>query len=229
MVIPVFVGYEPREQDAFQACIRSLKARSSVPLYIKALDQSALRRAGLYRRSPNPGQWTDSEDAEPFSTAFGYTRFLIPALMQWKGWALFCDCDFLFRADIAEVWRLRDAEYAVQVVKHNHRPEESRKMDDREQVAYPRKNWSSLCLWNCGHESNLKLTVDEVNLRPKRWLHSFSWLKNEEIGALPAEWNWLEGSSEGEPKAVHYTRGIPSFAGYQNAAYADEWRSYLGD
>lgn len=225
----VFIGHDPRERDAYDVCVASLLRHARVPLHAQALDQDALRRAGLYRRAPAPGEaWADWIDGREFSTAFTFTRFLVPALMQWRGWALFCDCDFLWRADVGSLWRLRDDRYAVMVVKHDYQPPEAEKMDGRAQYGYARKAWSSLMLVNAGHEANRRLTVDDVNLKPKLWLHGFEWLKDEEIGALPAEWNWLSGwSTEAMPKAVHFTRGVPSMPGYEAELFADEWFSYL--
>jgi lipopolysaccharide biosynthesis glycosyltransferase len=149
--------------------------------------------------------------------------------MQYEGWALFCDCDFLFRADLNELFKLKDDRYAVMCVKHDYSPQEGVKMDGQIQQSYPRKNWSSLVLWNCGHESNKKLTPRMANFMPGSFLHAFKWLKDSEIGALPEYWNWLEGHSSPsiEPRGVHFTRGTPNFPGYEQVPYADEWRSYL--
>lgn len=151
----------------------------------------------------------------------------MPHLAQYEGWALFCDCDFLFRADLAELWALRDDKFAVMCVKHVHVPSEQQKMDGAFQTKYARKNWSSFVLWNCAHPSNMRLTVDAVNTEPGQWLHAFDWLTDEEIGELPTAWNWLEGSSEPsiDPKAVHFTRGGPWFPDWQTVAYAEEWRA----
>ena len=231
----VFIGHDEREQRALEVCRHSLRTRSTMPLDIQALDQSALRLAGLYRRAPMPGTWQDDQDKKPFSTAFTFTRFLVPALCQWSGWALFADCDFLFGADLADLWALRDDRYAVMVVKHKHEPPETTKMDGREQTRYWRKNWSSLILWNCGHPANRVLTPDMVSQKPGSWLHGFEWLNEYSykplIGPLPHGWNWLEDGACEECRAlsfagvhaIHYTRGGPWFDNHQNVQHADLW------
>jgi hypothetical protein len=134
----------------------------------------------------------------------------------------------MWREGVSELFAMAYDAYAVMVVQHQHQPRENVKMRGQAQQAYPRKNWSSLILWNCEHPSNAVLTPDVVNMRSGRWLHSFGWLCDDEIGALPACWNWLEGHDDPiiEPAAVHYTRGTPDMPGYEDAAYADEWRAY---
>lgn len=226
-MIDVYIGWDSREQEAYDVCRHSMILKSTEPLHIKPLRINALRYMGLYRRSKDE-DGTDCFDHKPFSTEFAFTRFLIPALMQYEGWAIFCDCDFLWRDDISKLWDMRDDKYAVMCVKHDHRPEESVKMDGQKQTRYFRKNWSSLMMWNCGHEWNKALTVDAVNTKPGSYLHAFSWIPDESIGEIPVEWNWLEGYSEPcEPKAVHFTRGGPWFKEYEDVEYADEYRAVL--
>lgn len=227
-MIPVYVGYDRREDIAYQVCADSLKRHSTLPLDIRKIDQAAVRRAGFYDRPchSEAGQWIDDSDGKPFSTDFAFSRFLVPALSLYQGWALFCDCDFLFTDDIAKLWALRNDDYAVMVVKHRHEPVESRKMDGQAQGAYPRKNWSSLVLWNCEHPANARLGAFEVNRRTGSWLHGFSWLEDDQIGEIPPTWNWLSGISavpSATPKAVHFTLGGPWFEGHQNHPYSHLW------
>jgi len=225
---PVYIGADPREKKAMDVCKHSLIRHSSWPLCVVELDQRMLRYIGLYRREHRyeGGQGYDVSDGKPFSTEFSFTRFLVPAMTQYKGWALFCDCDMLFRADLRELIEQRDDRYAVMVVKHDHRPSETEKMDDQKQEHYTRKNWSSFILWNCEHPSNINLTVDAVNTESGQWLHAFSWLRDDEIGGLGEKWNWLEGWSahEIDPANAHFTRGVPDMPGYENVPYADEYR-----
>lgn len=224
----VFVGYDSREQAAFEVCVRSLLDHASIPVLIEPLDERMLRHAGLYRRDWRfeNGQFVDIRDGRPFSTWFAFSRFLVPALCQWGGWALFCDCDFLWRADVAELLELADPRYAVQLVQHQHEPVETVKMEGQAQGRYYRKNWSSLVLWDCEAQEHLMLTPDRVNVERGQWLHAFSWLEPHRIGALPEAWNWLEGTSSPdiEPKAVHFTRGGPWMPNWQDVAFASEWR-----
>jgi lipopolysaccharide biosynthesis glycosyltransferase len=160
------------------------------------------------------------------STEFACSRFLTPLLAR-TGWALFMDCDMLCRAPLRELFAMADDRYAVMCVQHVHVPTEAVKMDGQEQTLYARKNWSSLVLYNCDHPANERLTLDAVNTLPGRDLHRFCWLRDEEIGALPVEWNWLASVSDAavEPKMVHYTLGAPNLPGYEHSPYADEWRA----
>jgi hypothetical protein len=157
------------------------------------------------------------------STEFALTRFLVPALCRAE-WAVFCDCDFLWRTDIDELLALADPRYAVMVVQHDYTPVEQFKMDGQIQLTYPRKNWSSLVLWNCLHPAHSVLP-ELVNTWTGRRLHGFEWLDDKLIGALPEAWNWLEGHSSPalDPKAVHFTRGTPDLPGYEQVPYAGEW------
>lgn len=234
-MLKVFVGWDSREALAYQVCVRSLLERASIKLEVVPLVQSHLRALGLYRRSEvkRGNQMWDEISEAPVSTEFSLTRFLVPHLAGYSGRALFCDADFLWRADIAElidsVELMRGINdgpgSAVLVVQHDHRPDETVKMDGRLQVGYARKNWSSLMLFNAAHAAHRALSVEEINSRPGRDLHAFHWLQDQDIGDLPESWNWLEGWSdpEIEPKAVHFTRGTPDMPGHENAAYADEW------
>jgi hypothetical protein len=236
----VWIGYNPREADAFAVTRGSLRRHASEPLLAMALSLSGLRKAGLYRRptSVRNGQLWDDISEAPMSTEFAISRFLVPHLAG-QGWALFMDCDMLVRADIARLFALADDRYAVMCVKHDHRPVEDIKMDGQIQTkerdprfpgVYARKNWSSLVLYNCDHEANRALTVDLVNTVPGRDLHRFCWLDDRHIGGLPLKWNWLAGASAPvrSPAIVHYTLGVPSMPGHEDAPYADEWRAEIG-
>lgn len=221
-VLPIYIGWDSREPVAFDVCAYSLWRRTSIPLMISPLKLNALRHFKFVWR----------EDDLQASTEFTFTRFLTPILARrsgLSGWALFCDCDFLWLADVAELTRLFDPAVAVMVVKHEHRPTETVKMDGRRQAVYPRKNWSSLVAFNLDHESNKRLSLEAVNNQEPSWLHQFCWLRDDEIGALPEAWNWLEGHSPPniEPKAVHFTRGGPWFPNWRNVAHADDWNLEL--
>lgn len=230
--LPVYIGYDNREDAAYRVCVRSLLNHASIDLKLTKLDIDRLHYDGIYKRTFifRDGQTVDNIDERPFSTWFAFTRFLVPHLMEYKGWAIFCDCDFLFTADIAELIPLLDDSKAVMVVKHNHIPSEYVKMAGQSQAVYPRKNWSSFIAWNCSHPSNKNASPWNVNTRTGRWLHGFSWLRNYEIGELPKTWNWLSGFDEPLdeiPKAIHFTSGTPDMKGHENAPYADLWRREL--
>ena len=227
----VFIGYDEREPDAWEVCAASLRRYTSIPLAIHALKQDRLRARGLYTRP---------ED-EKASTQFAHTRFLVPALCDYQGYALFVDCDFLFTQDIAKLWPHCDRNAAVNVVKHDYTPKSVWKMDGQPQVAYPRKNWSSLMVFNCGHENTKQLTPAYVNNSPAANLHRFAWCKEDAIHALPSEWNWLEGEYGWPvgahfvdrriepPAAIHFTNGGPWFDGCMGVTYADLWIHALAE
>ena len=225
-ILPVFIGWDSREPEAADVTKSSLLQHSTFPLHVQMLKERPLRHAGLYQRKwrAEGGQKFDQIDGKPFSTEFSFTRFLIPALMQWDGWALFVDCDWLFKADIRNLVDTLDDKYAVMCCKQDYKPATDTKMDGVMQQRYFRKNWSSFMAFNCGHPTNKLLTVQAVNEEPGSWLHGFGWVPDEEIGNLDHRWNWIDGTTTGEPFGVHYTLGGPWFAHMQDVAYAEDWR-----
>ncbi len=162
------------------------------------------------------------------ATEFAISRFLCPHLAG-SGWAIFMDCDMLVRSNVEQLFKLLDPSKAVMVVKHNFQPPEGIKMDGQLQLRYARKNWSSVCAFNASHPANAALTVEMVNTLPGRELHAFSWLEDKDIGELDCSWNWLVGHSnpEVEPDICHFTDGLPTMSGYEDCAFADEWRAEL--
>jgi hypothetical protein len=224
--IPVFIGYDPRERAATNVLMDSLYRQSSLPLAISPVVTPQL--AGVFQRERDPRQ----------STAFSFTRFLVPWLMGYQGWAIFMDCDMLCRGDIAELWALRDDRYALLCVQHDHRPNESSKFLGEVQSAYPKKNWSSLMLLNCARCT--ALTPDYVNSASGLELHRFRWLEGDhQIGALPDRWNHLvdvqppprEPAEEGGPTLLHWTLGGPWFREQRTMGgpLAAEWFSARDD
>ena len=229
-MITVYIGYDSEQGEAaYQVCRESILDKASEPVSVTPLKLDWLRRADLYKRThyKEDHQKYDAIDDRPFSTEFSFSRFLVPSL-QPEGWAIFCDSDFLFMDDIAKLWALRDDAYPVMCVKHDYKPKEGAKMNGQRQQRYFRKNWSSLMLWNCSHEQAQIVTPHIVNCKKGSWLHGFSWLNDEQIGALPEAWNWLDGHSSDliDPKAVHFTRGTPDMAGWENTKYSPIWLSY---
>lgn len=229
----VFIGHDGREPEATDVCIASMLKHASEPIAISKLNEPALRHANIYRRTwfYQNGLKIDQLEKRPFSTDFAFTRFLVPTLMQYEGLALFCDSDFLWRNDVCKLFDEHDDErIAVSVVRRETQVVGSAtKMDGQSQVSYPRKNWSSLVLWNCGHASNARVTPFVVDKAMGQWLHTFGWLEDREIGGLQPEWNHLIGVDDPipDPYAAHFTLGVPNFAGHENSPFADEWRSYL--
>jgi lipopolysaccharide biosynthesis glycosyltransferase len=218
--IPVFVGYDPHERVAVNVLIDSLYQHSSMPLALTPIVMGQLKE--VFKRERNPNQ----------STEFSFTRFLVPYLMGYDGWAIFMDCDMLCRGDIADLWRLRNDKYALMCVKHCHEPVEQVKFLGAVQTRYEKKNWSSLMLYNCARCR--ALTPDYVNTATGLQLHRFEWLSEDEIGDLPKDrWNHLIDVQsapdvpveQGGPALVHWTLGGPWFREYRlgGGVLAAEW------
>ena len=213
----IYIGYDSKEDIAYRVCKNSILKRSGANVKIRSLKLYELIANKLYNRAIDPLA----------STEFTYSRFLVPTLNNFKGWAVFCDCDFLFFNDVEKILNNIDESKAVYCVQHDYTPKEKHKMDGQKQTIYPRKNWSSLILFNCSHSSNKRLSVDLVNSETGSFLHQFKWLKDSEIGSLDERWNWLEGwtskHNNKKPFAVHYTRGGPWFEEWQDVEFANEW------
>lgn len=210
-MIPIFIGYDPREAVAYHVCANSIIRQVSQPVSLNPL---ALRNLGFYVEKHTDG-----------SNHFIYSRFLVPHLMAYRGWAIFMDGDMLLRDDITKLWELRDPSKAVMVVKHNYKTRLKEKYLGSKNEDYPRKNWSSVVLWNCEHPGNKALTSEFVQNATGAQLHRFSWLEDPLIGELPIEWNWLPdelGSNE-NAKLLHFTLGTPCFHEFATAPMANEW------
>ena len=225
----IWIGYEPREAEAFAVARQSLRKHApGVPIHAVVLQE--LRDAGLYQRptSTRDGRLWDDISEAPMSTEFAISRFFVPKIAGTQ-WAVFMDCDFLALSNLSGLLGKLNPTKAVMCVQHKHAPTNKTKMDGQIQTQYARKNWTSMSVWNTRHPGIERLTSEMINTLPGRDLHRLCWLYDYEIGALPVEWNYLVGHSkmpEGKrPKLVHYTDGIPSMAGYEACEYADEWRA----
>ena len=216
--VKVFVGYDSREDIAWQVCRHSLLRHSDASVIVAPLRQPALRELSLYERPVDVGA----------STEFSLTRFLTPFLAaQPQGWVIFCDCDFLFTTDIRNVLDGLDETKAVYCVQHQYVPSHQVKMDGKRQATYPRKNWSSFMIFNCGHPDVRRLTPAVVNSASPAYLHRFEWVRDDNaIGALDLDWNFLEGEypmPRATPRVIHYTNGGPWFEQWQSCDFADLW------
>jgi hypothetical protein len=213
--LKVYLGYDSREQAAYEVAERSIRRHASVPLSITPLNAERLAANGLLRRPTDTrGQRYDILSNAAASTEFAISRFAVPFLAQ-SGLALFADCDIVAMGDIAELFALADPRYAVMCVKHDFAGLTGTKMDGQAQIPYPRKLWSSVMLFNCDHPAMKRLSLTDLNERPGRDLHAFYWLADEEIGELPPEWNWLVGlqPQPASPKIAHFTLGTPDLPG----------------
>jgi lipopolysaccharide biosynthesis glycosyltransferase len=221
----VYLGYDSHEPTAYEVAVSSLVRRASATVSVTPLDIRRLESWGLLRRPTDlRGQRYDLPSNAPASTEFAISRFLVPMLAQ-TGWALFADSDVVFLDDVAELFGLADPQYAVMCVQHAPQAGALRKMDGQIQLPYPRKNWSSVVLWNCDHPANRRLSLVDVQERRGFDLHQFYWLADSEIGALPAQWNWLVNVEPmpTQPKLAHFTLGGPFTPGWEGADHDSLW------
>jgi len=209
--ILIVVGFDQRESVAYHVFCQSVLEKSSQPVSFIPLAENTLIN---YKETHTDG-----------SNKFIYSRFLTPYLANFSGWAIFADGDMICQSDISELWALRDPTKAVQVVQHQYETKANIKYLGNKNENYPRKNWSSVILWNCGHEKNKILTPQFIEKQPGSYLHRFSWLDDDDIGSLPAEWNWLaiEYPENVNAKIIHYTLGTPCFKDYSNTSMSNFW------
>lgn len=207
-MLRIFLGYDKNETVAFHVASHSIMRHASVPVSITPLVLSQLPMT----RVRDPKQSTD----------FSFSRFLVPWLCNYEGFAIFADCDILVRADIATMKGTSGS--AVSVVQHDYQPRPEDKFLNQKQTIYDKKNWSSVMLFD-----NAKcrvLTPAYVNKASGLELHQFKWLDESEIGSLNPSWNHLVDEYPPNPNAklVHFTRGGPWFAKFRFCEFADEWR-----
>lgn len=209
--IPIFIGYDPREAVAYHVCANSIIRHSSRPVAIVPL---ALNLFQNYTEVHTDG-----------SNHFIYTRFLVPYLMNYSGHAIFLDGDMVVRSDIVDLWNLRDPDKDVQVIKHDYKTKMPVKYLGAKNENYPRKNWSSVIIWNCGSLSNRILDPEYITKSSGAQLHRFQWLSDNKIGELPKEWNWLpdEYGEHSGAKLLHYTLGTPCFYDFADTPMGNEW------
>jgi lipopolysaccharide biosynthesis glycosyltransferase len=222
----VFLGWDPREVVANRAAEYSLLRHAARhPVSAEHISIETLPEYDRPMHQMPNGQLYDEISDAPMSTSHAIARFWVPRVCAFTGWAVFTDGDVLFRADVNRLFALADPQYAVMVVQHGALPEQASKKGGHIQQAYPRKNWSSVILWNCGHLANRALTREVLNRWPGRDLHAFKWLREDQIGALPATWNHLVNVSapDPDPAIVHYTLGTPDVPGHEHDAFADDW------
>jgi lipopolysaccharide biosynthesis glycosyltransferase len=209
--IIIVVGFDQRESVAYHTFTQSIIEKSSLPVAFMPLAINTLKD---YKELH-----TDK------SNDFVYSRFLTPYLNEFNGWAIFADGDMICQTDIKELWDLRDESKGLLVVKHDYQTKTYQKYLGNINENYPRKNWSSVILWNCAHPKHKILTPDFIANQTGKYLHRFSWLDDTDIGELPIEWNWLaiEYPMNEKAKLIHYTLGTPCFKDYRNTEMSDIW------
>lgn len=212
-MIRIVIGFDQKESVAYHTFCQSILEKASRPISLTPLALNTLRAY--------------SETHVDGSNTFIYSRFLTPWLFKYKGWAIFADGDMICRDDIANLWDLRDESKAILVVQHDYKTKAHDKYLGNKNEDYPRKNWSSLILWNCSHPKHSLLTPEFVMKQSGAFLHRFQWLDDSEIGELPKSWNWLttEYPDNYQASLLHYTLGTPCFKDYESADMADEWHS----
>ncbi len=210
-MLKIVVGFDQRESVAYHTFCQSIIEKSSSPLNFIPL---AINNLKNYNETH-----TDQ------SNDFIYSRFLTPYLNNFEGWAIFADGDMICHADIKELWDLRDESKALMVVKHDYQTKAHIKYLGNKNENYPRKNWSSVILWNCSHPKHKILTPEFIQNQTGKYLHRFSWLDDGEIGEIPLEWNWLaiEYPENKDAKLIHYTLGTPCFKEYEKTDMSDIW------
>ena len=214
-MIPIVVGFDAREAIAYHTFCQSVLEKSSEPVCFMPLAPNTLRG---YQEMHSDG-----------SNAFIYSRFLTPFLRDYQGWAIFADGDMICCDDIAKLWAQRDETKALLVVKHDYKTKAKGKYLGNKNEDYPRKNWSSLILWNCAHPKHRVLDPEFVMHATGAQLHRFTWLDDSDIGSLEAGWNWLttEYPDNADAHLLHYTLGTPCFIDYRNCDMADKWHEHF--
>jgi hypothetical protein len=182
----VFIGYDHRQPISYNVLQYSIISTAKQPVEITplVLPQLPINRQGL--------------------TPFTYSRFLVPYLCDYKGWALFLDADMLVVSDIGELFSLADESKAIMVVQNEKRFE-----------------WASVMLFNCQRCQFLSVE----NIEKANDLHRLTWLDDDRIGTLPSEWNHLVGydPERKDVKLIHYTQGIPAFPETIKSEHSEIW------
>ena len=215
MKIKIFIGLDIKHQIAFDVCKQSiLNFNSKHELDIQPINYKTVTD---YKRPRNKLESTD----------FSFARFWTPFESNFEGMSIFMDSDFLFLESIDNLIDLYNNKKAVMCCKHDYTPKSDIKMDGKIQTIYPRKNWSSLIMFNNEHKKNKTLEPWMLNTLTGSYLHRFNWLADRDIGSLPLEWNWLVGYYKPEPgfnpKALHFTDGGPWLEEYKDSAYSNLW------
>lgn len=216
-MIKVMIGYEPAEMVAYHVCAHTIMKYSSVPVAIIPVDKRSI-----------PGFDRGQEDG---STAFSFSRFLTPYLAGYTGQAVFVDADIIFRCDVAELIAQCDLHHDVFVVKHDYTPSTEKKFFGNVQHIYPRKNWSSVMVFNCFSSACHRLTPEVVSNASGAYLHRFEWCDDDRIGELSPDYNHLVGELPENPNAkiIHYTLGTPCINGYQDQEWSELWYEEFHD
>ncbi|MBC8305188.1 MAG: glycosyltransferase [Pelagibacterales bacterium] len=207
----IYIGHDSRFPQATKVCRQSIKNYNK-DLDITFLEKDHLKKFNFYGR----------EDISGESTEFSFTRFYVPMVCNYNGIAMFCDNDFLWKCDPTEMLKYL-GDKTIAVVKHEDMDIKQTKMDGMVNKSYPRKNWSSLIIYNCSKLRNLsKEYLDNASASD---LHELKWVNDNEIAEIPRSYNHLVGyyKKHNRIKALHYTLGGPWFDEYKNGELSEEW------
>lgn len=249
----VYVGYDPREKEVYQACKYSIeKYNKNKNVIVKPLIMSDLREMGLYTRPyrvDEKGQFIDELDGRPFSTQFTFTRFLTPHLHKnlntdpnKSELCLFMDSDMIVLDDIEKLFKMveekklmTNGKSSVYCVQHDYSPTNTVKMDGMKQFAYNMKLWAAFMVFDTEHKETDELTVDIVNSAGGRDLMNFFWVENPHtIGSLPEQWHFIPNHSEKNVgfeaiKMIHWTEGGPNFKNKRGGKYDRIWWEHFNE
>ena len=217
--VMLYIGVDPKHSHSAEKCVKSIR-RYNKSIRIEFINTNDIKE---YTRP-----WGKQ------TTAFTYSRFLVPWLMNYEGIGIFCDDDFVWNCDPLEILYSLETDKAVSCVQHNFTKDLSgTKLGDQPNVMYPKKLWSSMMMFNNAHPDCKNLTPDAVNTKSGQWLHQFKWSTN--IGEIPQTYNWCEGSSDYctkarvpmiDAKVWHFTRGGPWIdhsADWSHIHLVDQW------
>lgn len=208
-MLKLFVGLDPNELIGFHVFVQSVLSRTD-PNKVEIIPVCGSKGTA--------------------SNAFNKARFEIPYRCGYRGRAVWVDgSDMLCRADIQELPDLLETGCDVSVVKHEYSTRHPTKFLGQPNEDYPRKNWSSVMVIDCGNYAWRKLTPEFVSNAKPSELHRLSFLKEDRIGDLPKEWNWLVSEYDHNPEAkiAHFTVGLPCWPKYKDCDYSQEWRDEL--
>lgn len=223
--INVYIGYDQREDLAYQVCRASILKHCGPETNIFKIEpivQDWLRAKSIYTRQKDIFASTD----------FSLTRFLTPYLNNYEGYAIFMDLDFVVTGNLLKEVDMsikKDNDKAVWLVKHDYISRVQRKMDNKIQHAYPKKNWSSFMIFDCAHPAMRTLTPEYINQATSQDLHQFRWINEKLVGELPIDFNFLVGEynkSKKLPLCLHFTLGLPFVGEIFTNDYLDVWNQY---
>lgn len=180
--IRLFVGASAQNEDLeSQAVLEwSVRKHASEDVAITWMQQAA------------KGPWS-GWNAKSWRTPFTGFRWALPAVCNYEGRAIYTDSDFIFVADIAELWNQPIPHMAL--------------------VRNPTGKISTSCiLFDCAKAKGLVPGLDQLRAMPDAHGTLFNYFRDHPEHVSATEGNWdcgdLRGYELTDPrvKAIHYTR-----------------------